>query len=165
MPTDDPHLMAPGHAPTPFSAAEIRHGCPPGRTIRLLVEPAGEPASVRVVRFLTCDEEGAEQEGQRFSLDGEPLEPATTERTRWEEFQAHASFPLQRTRIERETIETPLGVVRCLRYTVNEGDTIRVFWFDDDRPGMPVKVVTRTGDRVASTMTMTGDSYGGEASP
>ncbi len=165
MGTDDPHLMAPGHAPTPFSAADIRGGCPPGRTMRLLVEPDGEPAFLRAVRFLSCDEEGAEQEGQRFSLDGEPLEPATTERTRWEEFQAHASFPLQRTKIDRETIETPLGVMRCLRYTVADGETVRTFWFADDRPGMPVKVVTRAGDRVVSTMTMTEDSYPGEASP
>lgn len=38
-PTEDPRVVQPGHAQTPFTADEIREGCPTGRTIGLLVEP------------------------------------------------------------------------------------------------------------------------------
>ena len=54
----DPHVLEPGHAPTPFTAEEIRRGCPPGRTIRMLVEIEGVEPAYRVNRFVGCDEAG-----------------------------------------------------------------------------------------------------------
>ena len=44
--TADPHQLRPDHLPTPFSADEIRVGCP-GRTVRSLVTPAGRYACLR----------------------------------------------------------------------------------------------------------------------
>jgi len=63
--TRDPHVLAPGQAPTPFSADEIRGGCPAGRTIRLRVVMVGETPFLRVSRFVECDETGATLEGSR----------------------------------------------------------------------------------------------------
>ena len=46
---DDPHVLSPDLLPTPFSADEIRDGCPAGRTCRTLVEPAdAKPSDARL---------------------------------------------------------------------------------------------------------------------
>ncbi len=34
----DPHILHPDHAPTPFTADEIRTGCPAGRTVTMAVD-------------------------------------------------------------------------------------------------------------------------------
>jgi hypothetical protein len=47
----DPHVLAPGRAPTPFTAEEIRDGCPAGRTIRLRVDMVGQASFQRCSRF------------------------------------------------------------------------------------------------------------------
>ena len=61
--TRDPHVLAPGRAPTPFTADEVRGGCPAGRTIRLRVDVVGETSFHRVSRFVECDEAGATWSG------------------------------------------------------------------------------------------------------
>ena len=33
MTAEDPHVLGPGLAPTPFTADEIRQGCRPGRPV------------------------------------------------------------------------------------------------------------------------------------
>ncbi len=38
----DPHILAPGRAPTPFTADQIRDASKPGKAIRRLVEAEGE---------------------------------------------------------------------------------------------------------------------------
>ena len=101
MSTDrlDPHLLAPGRAPTPFTADEIRRGCPQGRTIRLLVEEEGEQPFFRTNRFVQCDDEGATIEYTRSTIGGEPFGAVVADRTTWLELQAHASFPAHQTEI------------------------------------------------------------------
>ena len=68
--TDDPHQFRPGDQPTPFSADEIRRGCPPGRTVRTLVVRAGQEPYVHVTRFSTGDGDGADQELWTETPDG-----------------------------------------------------------------------------------------------
>lgn len=114
----DAHVVEPGHAPTPFTADEIRHGCPAGRMIRLLVEPAGAEAFLRITRFVECDEMGAVQERAQFSVDGEPMGPVQSQKSGWAELQRHASFPIAQATISEETLDTPLGRLECLRYVV-----------------------------------------------
>ena len=58
-PTEDPRVVQPGHAQTPFTADEIREGCPAGRTIGLLVEPPDADPFVTINRFVTVDDEGS----------------------------------------------------------------------------------------------------------
>ena len=152
--TRDPHVLAPGRAPTPFTADEIRAGCPAGRTIRLLVDVAGQPPYHRVSRFVDCDAVGATLERSRLSLDGSPLAEPEADRVTWRELQAHASFPVGDTTIEPARIQTAIGELDCLRYTVREGDTEDVFWFATDLPGMPVQSLTRSQSEVVTTVSV-----------
>jgi hypothetical protein len=151
---DETHRLQPDHAPTPFSAEEIRAGCQPRRTIRLRVEPAGVEPFIRVNRFLEADAEGALQEAQRFALDGKPLEPASVQRVTWIGFQEHASFPEAATTIDIATIDLPGGSYACWRYVVREGDGERSLWFAKSLPGMPVRMEEREGDALTFRMVM-----------
>lgn len=153
LPTD-PHVIEEGHAPTPFTADEIRRGCPRGRTIKLLSESDGEPPSLRLRRFVDVDEEGATVEHFSTRLDGQPLGVVERDRTTWRGLQAHASFPAALVEIEPETIRLELGVLDCLRYTVRDGPNVTTFWFSDAYPGMPVRVETAVDGRVTSSVTM-----------
>lgn len=60
--TTDPRQLHVDHLPTPFTADEIRAGCPPGRTVRCLVVEPGREAHVRVTVFVSGDADGAEHE-------------------------------------------------------------------------------------------------------
>lgn len=156
-PSADPHVLQPGHSPTPFTADEIRRGCPPGRTIRLLVESAAGEPHVRLSRFLEGDEEGADIEAMRLTTDGEPMGPPEKRRTTWLELQAHASFPSGQTTVEPEVIDIPIGRLACLRYTVDDGSSVHTFWFATTLPGMPVRFTTQEAGVVTTTVTMIGD--------
>ncbi len=153
----DSHILDPTHAPTPFTSSEIRDGCPLGRTVQLLVERPGETSYLRVNRFVVVDLDGAEQESENLTMDGVSLGAAQAHRSTWLDLQRHASFPLDRTTIEEETIETPIGRLECMRYVVTDGPDRDVFWFARSRPGMPVKFISQQGDVTASTVTMTRD--------
>ncbi|NNC93520.1 MAG: hypothetical protein HKN80_13625 [Acidimicrobiia bacterium] len=152
----DPHILHPGHAPTPFTAAEIRAGCPVGRTIRLAIQ-AGGASHTRVIRFVACSEDGASQESQAFTEWGETLGEPTMNWTSWAQFQEHASFPQAATSIEVEALNTPLGRLECRAYTVVDGDEVTRFWFAVPRPGMPVRVEQTVAGEVVQTTIMVDD--------
>ena len=137
--TQDPHQFRPGDRPTPFSADEIREGCPPGRTIRRLVVRAGEAPYVHVSRFLAGDEDGGEQESWTETPDGTRITEPATGRSAWRDLQGHASMPADRTNVAEETIDLPAGRFECLRYTRTDEDGISVFWFAKSAPGMPLR--------------------------
>ena len=150
----DPHVLAPGQAPTPFTAEEIRAGCPVGRTIRLRVDVPGRPPLHRGHRFVECDEDGATIERSQLSFDGSPLEEPEVGRVSWRDLQRHASFPADDTTIVSERIQIEIGALDCLRYTVRDGATEEVYWFAGDLPGMPVRYLTRTDGEVVTTVTV-----------
>lgn len=152
--TQGPRVLAPGRAPTPFTADEIRTGCPTGRTIRLRVDVVGETAFHRVSRFVECDQAGATMEHSRLSPDGSPLAEPESDRVTWRDLQAHASFAADDTTIESEWIETAIGELDCLRYTVTDGTSDDVFWFAKDLPGLPIQSLTRTDGQVVTTVTV-----------
>ena len=156
--TPDPHVFRDGHAPTPFTAAEIRAGCPAGRTIRLRIEIEGQDPFLSVHRYVEADAEGATVERKRFTLAGEPLGDAVRGRETWLELQGHASFPSDRTAVTPERPETPLGELECLSYAVTEGTTVQTFWFAKTKPGMPIKYSTEEAGQVTSTVTMIEDT-------
>lgn len=153
----DPHVRAPDQAPTPFTADEIRRGCPVGRTLRLLIEPTGAPPVHRLNRFVRCDERGGTIERCGVGADGEPDGSPEVDEVTWHDLQEHASFPLDQTTIEAETIETPLGAEECKRYTVTDGVTRQVFWFAVRRPGMPIRYQTEESGRVVLTVSVVAD--------
>ena len=154
---DDPHVLGPDLAPTPFTADEIRQGCPVGRTIRVLVEPDGEASSYRINRYVAVDEQGATIERTLLAADGSPIGRPETVVTTWLDLQRHASFPADRTEIGRERIDTPVGQRECLRYTVRDGQVVETFWFADAAPGMPVRYTTEVGGRTTMTTTLVAD--------
>ena len=141
--THDPHRLRPDDRPTPFTADEIRLGCPPGRTVRSLVHEKGAEPYVQVTRFVSGDADGAEQESWRETLDRVPLTEPRRRRSTWLEFQSHASMPAATTDIAEEHIDIPAGRFACLRYTRRDADSVATFWFAKDAPGMPLKYEER----------------------
>ena len=136
----DPHLMEPGHAPTPFTAAEIRDGCPAGRQVITRITDDTGDISTTVTTFRDVDEIGA-----IFAT------ASGSHRVTWEDLQAHASFPAADTTISAETTETPLGVLECMVYTVSLPPELHRFWFARDLPGMPIRTEVSVDGHVVST--------------
>ena len=100
--------------------------CPTGRTTRLRVDVQGKPAFHQVSRFVECDQAGATMARSQLSLDGSPLAEPEVDRVTWRDLQTHASFAADDTTIESEWIETAIGELDCLRYTVRETPTDQV---------------------------------------
>jgi hypothetical protein len=149
----DPHVLRPGHLPTPFTAAEIREGCPPGRTVRSLVVEAGAEPIVRVTRFVSSDADGADRESWAETPGGERLTAPAPDHSTWLEFQEHASMPADATTIDLETIDIAAGHYDCLRYTRVDGDTVDTFWFAKTAPGMPLRFEQRIGGELVFSST------------
>lgn len=136
----DPHVIAPGMAPTPFTAAEIRDGCPQGRTVTVRAQHADGPPRLETTRWVSCDDEGAVMEKTVHDSSGEGVAERESYRMAWRELQAHAAFPRDRTEITRETIVTEAGLFECLRYSVEGEEGGSDFWFALELPGMPIRV-------------------------
>jgi hypothetical protein len=143
-----------GRAPTPFTADQIRQACPAGRVMTLLVDMAGASPHYRRIRFVSVDSIGASQEVSRFSLDHEPIGAAETVYATWSELQAHASFERSDTTIDSDTIDTQLGRLDCLRYSVVDGATAHTFWFALKLPGMPVRFTAAENGAIIGSTTM-----------
>jgi len=163
--TDDPYQFRVGDRPTPFSAQDIRQGCPPGRTVRALVVQAGQEPYVRVTRFLTGDDDGGNQEFWNESLDGTRLTEPETGHAIWRELQGHASMPAERTEITEEQIEIPAGRFACLRYTRTDEGSVGVFWFAKAAPGMPLKFEKRVDDKTVFSSTTLSDEVDADVTP
>ncbi len=152
---EDPHILAPDHLPTPFTAAEIRDASPPGLAVTVVREAEGQPPTVSVTRFVDGDEEGSTRERQVLTADGEPAGEPARARATWLDLQAHASFPSATTARTEEAIDTPMGRLACLRYDVVEGDSRQTFWFARTLPGMPVRVERWRDGRLDELVVMT----------
>ena len=146
--TPDPHVIADGLLPTPFTAAEIRAALRGGAVIRIRTSLPDGRVEDRVNRFREGDGEGATLD--RWSIDS-PSEVSSS-RVTWRELQAHAAFPADRTVARTETLaEHPLGRVRCLRYNVTDSDGGAIFGFSLAHPGMPVQYESTDADGTTRT--------------
>ena len=103
LPTD-PHVLKFGRAPTPFTADEIRDGCPAGRTIGILIEPRDGDPYLTMNRFVSVDDEGAKVSVESMKMEGDPIDDPIETRTKWGEFQEHASFSEDQTEIDTEVL-------------------------------------------------------------
>ena len=143
-PTKPPEAnrMNPDHAPTPFSAAEIRKGCPNGRTSKYLIEVAGNPNSFQVVSFVNGDKDGTGFESITMGHEGKQVGEKQAAEARWDELQYHASFPEADTLISSDPYTTPAGEFDCWHYEVNkekEGKKeVAHYWFAKSLPGAPI---------------------------
>jgi hypothetical protein len=146
----DANRIRPDHLPTPFSAADIRAGCPLGRTIQLQSDGPGGELTFRRIRFVEVDADGAVQEFQPTDAGGLPIGEPTHHRSSWLDLQQHASQPASSTVIDEVDLTLPFGTEACWLYTVGSGDEYAAFWFAKGRPGMPVQVEKRVGDELVS---------------
>lgn len=133
------YVLEPGHAPTPFTAAEIRAATAPGLTIETVTEEGGRVVGRSRTRFVACDDEGTEIEHVALDATGDPVAEPRVARATWDELQAHASFPAAITRRTSQMVELPVGTERCLRYVVERDGARTTFWFAVDLPGQPMR--------------------------
>ena len=149
--------IRPDHLPTPFSAGDIRAGCPPGRTIRVRSEAPGREPTFRQIRFVEVDADVAVQEFQSTDAGGLPIGEATRQRSSWLELQQHASKPASGTVIDEVELALPFGREACWRYTVGGRDETVTFWFAKGRAGMPVQVEQQVGGELVSRSVVIAD--------
>jgi hypothetical protein len=159
LPSDENRLQ-PDHLPTPFSASEIRAGCPVGRTIRIQVEaPWGEQTFLQI-RFVNADAIGAVQEFQPTDREWRAVGEPTRRNSSWLELQHHASQSASATVIDEVDLESPLGTEQCWRYTTSTAEGSGIFWFAKARPGMPVQVEQWVGGELVSRSVVIADEVG-----
>jgi len=147
----DPHVMHPDHAPTPFTADEIRAATPVGHTVETITEQAGV-VSRRRTAFADVDTERAVMVMTPIDENGTPTGDSREVVANWTDLQAHASFPAEITTLGRDTIETPLGTVHCLRYDVSSADHTNTFWFSPEHPGMPIRLTSDAQNAPTTTV-------------
>lgn len=135
----DPHALGPGLAPTPFTADEIRAGCPDGHLLVIRAVDADGAATLRANRFEDGDAEGATIAAGAADPDGAWLGEPARARATWLELQAHAAFPADRTTIVAERVALAIGERDCLRYEVASEEGTSTFLFAIEHPGMPLR--------------------------
>jgi hypothetical protein len=155
-PAEDPHKLQPDHAPTPYTADEIRAACPEGRVNVFRVEAKGQVQTL-TFKFLKCDEKGAEIETSSVMEDGTP--GGSNKRTStWKELQAHGSYPEKDTKVTEETVEVPAGKFECKVYAVTQNtggkQVKRTMYFDKAVAGPPVKFVQEVDGQAVMTMAL-----------
>ncbi len=150
--------MKPDHAPTPFSAAEIRDGCPDGRSTKYRIETAGKPVTYQVTTFINGDRESGGFQSATMDAEGKQVGKPQTARAKWSQLQAHASFPEAATRISSESYTTPAGTFDCWLYVVTgekEGKKdVQSFWFAKSLPGPPIRFLQTVDGKQVFLMTL-----------
>lgn len=135
---DDERILHVGHAPTPFTADEIRAHCVDGLRVTRAVHGEDE-VTFATTTFRDGDADGVTVEDRAVDRDGAPAGAVQSSRVSWRELQGHASFPADTTVVGEETLTGPLGILLCRRYDVRRESGTSTFWFAIDHPGMPVR--------------------------
>ena len=150
--------MKSGHAPTPFSAEDIRSGCPRDRKIVFQVEVAGQPVLYRTTTFVTVNPDEAVLETVTKGADGKKAGSKQMMTAKWKDLQAHASFPQKQTGIRSESYTTPAGTFDCWLYVVTVQKSgkknVQRYWFAKSLPGPPICVEETADGRLAYRLTM-----------
>jgi hypothetical protein len=150
--------MKPDHAPTPFSADEIRNGSPRGRKIVYQVEMLGKPYFFQTIEFTSANPDDVVFETVTKGMDGKRVGKKQMSVGKWPDLQSHASFPASQTVITSESLTTPAGTFDCWLYTItNEKDgktNIKRFWFAKKLPGPPISYEEKTDGKIVYKLTM-----------
>ncbi len=149
-----PLVLFDGHAPTPFTADQIRDASPVGHTTKVLIETKDDPPLMRTTIFVAVDETHAELQFVEASADDPSSHRTGSTRVRWTELQAHASFPLEKVDVAAEEIDLPWARLDCLRYTVADESGTTIHWFAREHPGMPVRTNVWNGSDLVQTATV-----------
>ncbi len=142
----DSNRTQPDHAPTPYSADDIRRACGPGRRNTYRIEAKGEQPYLMATEWFGGGAKTGEASFTKLDLDGETVAgPGRTE-MEWRDLQKHASYPGDVTTIEETTVEVGAGEFAVWLYTVRRDDLVERVWFAKDLPGPPVlKIDERDG--------------------
>jgi hypothetical protein len=169
IPSVAERTMREGYAPTPFTAEQIRGGCPDGRVIVYRVSHRGGKAVEETWRFTNGDEKGVDFTLSNHTTDGKALGTPTTSRRWWTDLQQHASFPMEATTIEDTVLEVAGKRYACWRYTqrllpggeqrepgkTQESQARRQeMWFAKALPGPPVKMLVHIDGNLIHEMVM-----------
>ena len=150
--------MKPDHAPTPFSAEEIRIGCPRDRKIVFQVETFGKQMVFQTLTFVTVSEKEVVFESMTTGMEGKRVGSRRMSTGTWKDLQSHASFPGAQTKIQKEPFTINTGTFDCWRYEVTlkkEGKTnVQRYWFALDLPGPPICFEETVDGKLAFKMTM-----------
>lgn len=155
--TEAERTMKPGHAPTPFSAAEIRAACPHGRMDVFRVPAAEGQSTLMTWRFMDPDEEGVTVETYRAVEGGPKIGEPSQRRERWEALQQHASFPADAVEVRERDVTVAAGTFACWTYRVSSAQSdgsplTQEFDFAKERAGPPIRVAKLDGDTVTVLM-------------
>lgn len=156
----DANRMRADHAPTPFSAGQLRAGCPDGSWIRFKVETPDAPAAFLVFRFLNGGPKEVTVASTLFDADDKMIGEPSAKRQQWTDLQTHASFPAAQSRIDPASFDTYRGRLDGWLYTVRETRDGRAlltrYAFARDLPGPPVLLEEYTAGKLTRRMTMVG---------
>ncbi len=152
-PPPEHNRMQPEHAPTPYSADEIRMACSEGAFREYDVTESNATQRIRMV--FGPDEGGsvivstvimAPDGSEAVTMAGQP--------TAWTDLQAHASFPAELAEITTVFDQgVQAGVFDGWTYVVQASDgTIMSFTFGRDLPGPPILMSTWRGNIQVSRM-------------
>jgi len=163
-PSEEERTLEEGHAPTPYTAEQIRDGCPSGRVCEFKIESAGGYEVTKRYRFFDADDHGVVIEATVLGPAAGGNQAPAKSRASWRELQSHASFPADSTQISNQQVETPAGTFQCMRYivTTKEGGKTVTKYLDFARelPGMPVRMTLEYDGTKVSSMTLV--SHGAE---
>lgn len=145
--------LAPGKAPTPFTADEIRMGNAPGTWKRYRISQ-GEREFFQHFEFVQAEKpELAAMKVVMYDVEGNELGATEAPPAAWTALQAHASFDEDKTVIGRDTIQVAAGEFDCWTYTVDTAEGEQSFyWFGIEQPGPPVLMETRVNGAVQKRM-------------
>jgi hypothetical protein len=166
-PPAEPAEPADANAPTPYTAEQIRGGCPLGRWRTYAI--SGLASGLERMTFVESGPDGAVVESVAVDENGTPTEAPTRSPATWEELRSHASFPASRTTIRDASVTVPAGTFACRLYEVQEPDdgagprTSR-YWFATDvsLAGPPIRMEVVSGDEIMMGMVLVawGDTPG-----
>ena len=160
-PSEAERRMRPEHAPTPFTAEQIREACPVGRRSTFRVEIPGRTPILQTFHFTAADAEGAEVTFTLRDDAGKSVGEVTTSRSNWSGFQAHASYPLEQTTITEAEETVPAGTFAGFLYRVEGDGRATEAFFARDLPGPPVRMVRTRDGKAEMTMTLVAHEPGG----
>jgi hypothetical protein len=147
------------NAPFPYTAEEIRGGCPVGRWRTYAI--SGPASGFSRMTFVESTTEGAVVESVEVDENGAPTTEPTRQTATWDELRAHAAFPASRTTITEESITVPAGTFACRLYVVEEvdggaGPRTSRYWFATDvaMAGPPIRMEVSSGAEVMMQMAL-----------
>mgnify|MGYP001826674428 CR=1 FL=1 len=152
-PSEEDRRMRPEHAPTPFTAEQIRAACPAGRRSTFRIEMPGRTPFLQTFHFTAADAKGAEMTFTIRDEEGKVLGEPTTQRSDWSGLQAHASWPIEHTSITEAEEAVPAGTYRGFLYRVEQEDVITEAFFARELPGPPIRRVRSRDGKPEMTMT------------